>query len=487
MRRKENLLTIKTPDAMRYCWPIILLFVLVSSCKVGERYKGSEVSIPKDFKKDVGLDEMLEEEPVLTDSLPSLGNAGIKWWEQFDDPVLDSLISLSLQYNRNILIAAERIQQARYALKIQKADLLPMFGVQGSAERGNFLFNQIGQTNELFIAGSGLHWELDFWGRIRNLTDAARANLLASEFGLQSLQISLVSDVAATYFNWLQAKEELVIAKSNFALRDSMHQIIEQRFEKGIVPMIDLDQSLILKAIAEGAIPKFERKTVQLENALSFLAGVNPSRIPYSKRLQEQSLELELEGFYPVDLLSNRPDIIAAEYELMAQYGKVGAAKAQRLPTFSLFGTAGIISNNLSDLSVRNPLWNIGGQLAGPLFFWGQFRRMVWIEESRQYQALFAYENTVLNALREIEDVHILISTLKEEIKIAKERKAAALNAQFLSGERYSQGITSYLEFLESQRQAFDAELELVHLQQSLLTAYTTFYRAAGGGPIIRE
>jgi outer membrane protein, multidrug efflux system len=471
---------------MRKLFYLSIIILLLGSCKAGKPYQGANVLVPGQFKTDLTDEELISSDTVNTDSIPKIGNANILWWESFDDPVLNDLIQKSLVFNRNALIATERIMQARYALKIQNANFLPMIGAQASAERGNFLFNQIGQVNELFIAGSGLYWEIDFWGRIRNLSDAARFNLLSSEYGLQSIQISLISDVASTYFNFLQAREEFEIAKRNLALRDSMHQIILLRFEKGIVPQTDVDQSQILKAIAAGSVPRFQRKTVQLENALSFLVGMNPMHIAIGKPLQEQKFSLDLTGFRPSDLLSNRPDIIAAEYSLMAQNSQVSAAKANRLPTLSLNATLGIISDNISDLSLKNPLWNLGGQLAGPIFFWGQLRRQVDIAQSQEYQALFAYENTVLNAFREIEDLKIEISTLKEEIKIAEVRKASALNAQYLSGERYSQGITSYLEFLESQRQAFDAELELVQLQQQLLSAHVRFYRATGGGPAVQ-
>jgi outer membrane protein, multidrug efflux system len=471
---------------MRKLLYITIAVLLLGACKAGKPYQGANVLVPGQFKTGLTDAEMMPSDTVNTDSIPKIGNANILWWESFDDPVLMDLIQKALLYNRNALIATERIMQARYALKIQNANFLPMIGAEASAERGNFLFNQIGQVNELFIAGSGLYWELDFWGRIRNLSDAARFNLLSSEYGLQSIQISLISDVASTYFNLLQAREEYEIAERNLALRDSMHQIIQLRFDKGIVPQTDVDQSQILKAIAAGSVPRFQRKTVQLENSLSFLVGMNPMHIATGKSLTEQKVAIELNGFSPSDLLSNRPDIIAAEYSLMAQNSQVGVAKANRLPTISLNATLGIISNNISDLSLKNPLWNLGGQLAGPLFFWGQLRRQVDIEQSKEYQALFAYENTVLNAFREVEDLKIEISTLMEEINIAKERKASALNAQFLSGERYSQGITSYLEFLESQRQAFDAELELVQLQQQLLSAYARMYRATGGGPVVQ-
>ncbi|MGY6742918.1 MAG: efflux transporter outer membrane subunit [Cecembia sp.] len=465
----------------RALWFIGLLGLL-AACKAGKPYQGVDFNIPIAERPAFGEEAAVEE--INTLDLSKTGNANLIWWEYFNDPLLDTLIKTGLQYNRNVLMAAERIVQARKALKIQNAELLPRLGAQASAERGNFLFNQIGQVNELYIVGSGLNWEIDFWGKLRNLSDAARYRLLSSEFGLQSLQISLVSDVATTYFNWVQALEELEIAKSNLALRDSMHQIIIERFDKGIIQQTDVDQSNILRAIAAGAVPKFHRKSVQLENALSFLIGMSPMRFNKQFSLEQIKPDADIERYQAVDLLMNRPDVIAAEYQLMAQNSKVGAAKARMLPSISLDATLGIISDDFSTLNLQNPLWNIGGQLMGPVFFWGQIRRMVDMEQSKEFQALFNYENVVLNAWREVQDVKVEIRTLEEEIEIARDRKQSALSAQFLSGARYSQGVTSYLEFLESQRQAFDAELELVHLKQSLLSAYARFYKVMGGGPV---
>jgi multidrug efflux system outer membrane protein len=462
----------------------ILLVLLLGACKAGKPYMGVDIPVPTAYNANLEEGQQAGTDSINTLNLEKAGDANLKWWTFFDDPLLDTLIRASLRYNRNVGIAAERLMQNRYALRIQNAEMLPKIGAQVSADRGNFLFNQIGQTNELFIVGAGLNWEIDFWGRLRNLSDAAKYNLLASEHGLKSLQLSLITDVATTYFNWLQALEELEIAERNFALRDSMHQIIVARFEKGIIQQTDVEQSNILKNIAAGSVPKFRRKSVQLENALNFLVGRNPRRLPKSHSLPELRTEMDLNQFSPVDLLKNRPDILEAEFQLMAQHAQLGAAKASRLPAFSLNATLGIITDDFRQWDFSNPLWNIGGQLMGPLFFWGQLQRRVDIELSKEYQQLFAYENTVLNAFREMEDVKVGISTLNQELLAARERKKSALSAQFLSGERYSQGVTSYLEVLESQRQAFDAELTLVQLQQALLSAYIQFYKATGGGPL---
>jgi outer membrane protein, multidrug efflux system len=462
-------------------WLISLAAIMVA-CKAGKPYQGVDLRMPEDHKSVFG--DTAGDKQINTKDVPQNGSADLLWQEYFDDPMLDTLIKTALQYNRNVMIASERILQARMALRIQNAELLPKVAAQASAERGNFLFNQIGQVNELYIVGTGINWEIDFWGKLRNLSDAARYQLLSSELGLQSLQISLISDVAVTYFNWIQALEELSIAQNNLALRDSMHQIIIQRFEKGIIQQTDVDQSSILRAIAAGAVPKFYRKSVQLENTLSFLIGMNPMKFTKATSLENIQMSVDVARFKPVDLLSNRPDIIAAEYQLMAQNAQVGAAQARRLPMVSLNATLGIISDDFSTLNLNNPLWRIGGQLMGPIFFWGQLRRAVDIEQSREFQALFAFENTVLNALREVEDEKVTIRTLQQEIEIATVRRKSALSAQFLSGQRYSQGVTSYLEVLESQRQAFDAELELVQLKQALLSSYARFYKVIGGGPV---
>ncbi|UJP65805.1 TolC family protein [Mongoliitalea daihaiensis] len=462
-------------------WLICFLGLGIASCKIGKPYSGSEILVPESFRADNVSTGDPSSQLINTADLEISESFDLTWWSRFEDPVLDTLIKRSLVYNRNVMIAAERILQSRYALRIQNAELLPKFGVQASGERGNFLFNQIGQVNELFIAGSGLNWEIDFWGRLRNLSDAARFDLLASEYGLKSVQLSLVAEVSSTYFQWLRAKDELEIAQRNYALRDSVHQIIIARFNQGIIQQTDVDQSLILKAIAEGAVPRFERKKMQLENALSFLIGSNPSSISQGKALVFFVSEVDEMMPAPIDLLKNRPDVLSAEYELMKSQSMVGVARAQRLPTISLTGTAGIITDDFGDWSLRNPLWNVGGQIMGPLFFWGQLKRQVDIAYSQNNQAFFAYENTILNAFREVEDAKIEIKTLHQEIAIMRVRKSAALNAQYLSGERYNQGVTSYLEFLESQRQAFDAELELVALKQSLMSAYAKLYKATGG------
>lgn len=446
---------------------------------MGKNYEGTHVAIPQTYQN---TDTAVVLVTVNTDSLNFASIRDVSWWKMFNDPTLDSLILLAIKQNRTALIAAENIMQARFALNIQNAEFLPKFNISASAQRGNYLNNQVGTESNMFLGATSVYWEIDIWGKYRRLSEAARADLMASEYGYRAIMISLISDVATGYFSILQAQSQLEISKRNAASRDSMLQIIQSRYDKGIVPMLDVNQAQIQKNIAEGAVPQYYRRLVQLQNALSVLIGQNPAPFVIHKSLEEQQLQIAIPDILPVQLLAQRPDVLAAEYQLIGRNARVGAAQANRLPNLSVTALLGVAGTDFSNISLSNPLWNIGGQLMGPLFYWNQRKRMVDIAKSERFQALFAYENTVFNALREVEDVLVEISTVQQEIQIATSRRAAALSAQDLSRERYSKGVTSYLEFLEQQRQAFDAELLLEEKRAQLLSAQVRLYKALGGG-----
>ena len=465
----------------------LFLALFAYGCKMGKNYKGTELIMPEAFAQADTATPIVAADTINTDTLDRPLVNDLYWWTIFDDPTLDSLVNEALLNNRNARIAAENILQARYALNIQNANFLPKFDVTAQASRGNFQLNNIGEESNLFLGAGSLYWEIDFWGKLRRLSEASRADLLASEYGYRSLMISLISDVVSTYFSLQRSRSELDISKRNVALRDSMLTIITARFDKGIVPKIDVNQAQIQYTIAAGSVPTYTRRVAQTEHALSVLLGRNPGRIAVGKSLEEQNYDITMPLSTPIDLLEKRPDVLVAEYALIAQNARAGAAQANRLPTISISGLLGVASNDLSQLSISNPLWNLGGQLVGPLFYWGQLKRRADIELSKRTQQLANYENTVFNALREVEDALIEIRTAKEEVAIGEDRVVAALNAQNLSKERYSQGVTSYLEFLESQRQAFDAELLLAGKRSELLTAYIKLYKAIGGGWLSEE
>lgn len=461
----------------------LLIFILIfsfSACKVGKNYKGTDIQTPETFDRTDSAYTALSD-TVNTDTIP-LEVPDIFWGELFNDPVLDSLTRIALAKNKDALIAAENVIQARYILNIQRKNLLPKLDYTAGASRRNVFMNLGGDELTLLNGQANLNWELDIWGKLRRQNEAALADLISTEYGYRAIMISLISEVALVYFDLIKVNEQLEISKKNAFSRDSMLQIIKARFDRGIVPIIDVDQATIQYTIAAGAIPQYVRRKVQLENAISVLLGEYPDSIPIGKSLKELKIEQDIFLDQPRELLAKRPDVIAAENQLIAQNARIGVAKGNRLPTLNAAALIGVNASSLNDFDFGNPIWSVGGQLLGPLFYFGQLKRQVDIERSRREQSLLAYENTMLKAVQEVEDVLIDIRTTEDELKIAKMRNEAALQAQTLSRERYDKGVTSYLEFLEQQRQAFDAELLLAEIRSRQLSNHIRLYKALGGG-----
>lgn len=463
----------------------LILFSIIAlaftGCKVGPGYNGRDFELAKGFSVHDSL--AFATDSVNTDSL-AFAVQDIEWWKFFNDPVLDSLIREGLANNQDLLITAKQIEIAQFQLGIQKAAGLPSFGLNGTGNFGTASLWSIqnGEATTTAFGSANLNWEIDFWGKFRRLNESARAQMMATEFGYRSLALSLIETISQTYFQYLATQSQLEISKRNAASRDSMLLIIEARFREGIVPEIDLNQAQIQYAIAAGTVPAFERRLVQTRNLLNFLVGRAPGAIITTNTLQDEELQVEIPVQFPVNLLARRPDIRAAEQKLVAQNALIGAAQANRLPAISVSALLGVGYLSTGLLSPSDPIWQASGGLLMPLFNWGALKKQVEVEKDRTEQSELAYRQTVLNALKEVEDALIEVSTLQQEIEITKTRAKAALNAEYLSRERYDKGVTSYLEFLESQRQAFDSELSLVDSQSQLLSAYVQLYGALGGG-----
>lgn len=458
-----------------------LLMYTMWSCKSGQNYQGIEVLIPDQYRE---VDSTYQQnfELVKIDTLQVDSLVNIDWFTIFHDPVLDTLIQRAIQNNQDLEIAAENILQAQSALVIQRSQMLPSIGYSGDASRGNFAgFNTI-PTQNIFTGFGTVNWELDFWGKYRRLNEAAKANILASQEGFRATQLSLMSTVATSYFQLLEYKLRLQISNETVTLRDSMELIIEERFEKGVIAEIDLNQAQIQSAIAKGSVPLWKRLIRQTENLLSVLVGELPQSITTNTGLLDQTLEISIPEGLPSQLLARRPDILIAEQELISSNALVGAAKANRLPNISLTGILGVAGNEFNSLGSGGVAWNLGGSIIGPLINWGALQRQVDIEESRTRQAVLNYERTVLEAFREVENTLIAIESLRDELKAREDHVNAAVRAMFLSQERYNQGVTSYLEYLESQRQAFDSQLNYAGTKQDLLSSYAQLYKALGGG-----
>jgi multidrug efflux system outer membrane protein len=374
---------------------------------------------------------------------------------------------------------------------IAKADYWPKFGYQIGASRGNLLQGFLptdGSSPENMFTGFGtLNWELDFWGKFRRATESAKASLVASEYGKRTVQIGLISQIAETYYSLLDFMWRMDISRHTLELRQESLDIIRERYDKGIIPEIDVNQAEIQRAIAAASVPLYQRRVAVTENALNILLGRNPGPVMLGTDLYDQTMPPDIPVGLPSMLVNRRPDILRAEELLHAQNAQIGVAVAQRFPAISLTGLLGVASNDISNLTAGGAAWSVGGSLLGPLFEFGKNKRRVEVERYRTEQALYEYELTVITAFKEVEDALVSISTLKEELQYRLDHVNAALNARNLSKERYDKGVTSFLELLESERQAFEAELSYAQTMQKLFGAYTKLYKALGGGWLSEE
>lgn len=449
--------------------PVLLL--VIHGCMVGPKLEQPEVESPDSYRFS-----------STQDSLEYLA-----WWDLFGDEYLEALIDSALKNNRNAQIAASRIMEAQAVVGYNRADMYPGFGYDGSAgrQKPNAQFDGTDPGN-MFSFGANVFWELDFWGKYRRATQAARAELLASEYGYQTVQISLISGVASLYFQLMDFQARLKISERTWDTRKESLRIIQERYNKGIIPELDLNQAQIQEAIAAGAIPRFSSLVAKTEHALSVLVGNNPGAVEYGN-VDNLIESPEIPAGMPSQLLQRRPDILAAEQLFYAQTARIGVAQAMRFPSISLTGALGAVSTDLSTFSGDNLAWSLGGGIVGPIFNFGKNKRRVEIEKFRAEQSLMAYEETVLMAFREVEDALVDIVNLKLELEAVWRQIDAAVNAAALSTARYDAGQTSYLELLESERQMFNAELTGAEIYREHLSSYVRLYKALGGGWISEE
>ena len=460
------------PGFRKIC-ALTLTPLLLSGCTLGPDFEEPVVETPFEYRTQA---ELVED----TDDL--------QWWELFDDPLLVEMINQALEYNRDVQIAVSRIAQSRAALGFTEADAKPRLDVDAGVNRGDFTGG--GKSDEVVTNAwvvAPLSWEIDFWGKFSRATAAARAELVASEFGLRTVQLTLVSDVVSGYYVLLDFHRRLAISERTLKSRIESLEIIQQRFDKGIISELDVNQAQIQMEIAAAAIPFYERAIARAENSLSILIGQLPAGIEVPDNLGVELQPPEVPVGVPADILERRPDIAQASFLLRAQTQNIGVAEALRWPSISLTGTVGVASTELDSVTIDGGVWSIGGQLFGPLFDFGQGERRVEIEEQVTRQFLLQFENTVLIAFREVEDSLVEISTYREELSAIDRQLKAARNANRLSLERYDKGVSSYLEVLDTERTLFSTDLQQSETQQLYFNAYVNLYKALGGGWVTRE
>ncbi len=444
--------------------------LLLFRCKVGPNYEGQDIKLETQYRFD----------SLQTDSL-----INIPWWDIYKDSTLVGLIDIALEENKDIKVAAARIEESRAALGYTKADLGPAITYQANVGTSNLIFASMEQTSnrDIYFLAPTLSWEIDFWGKIRRSNEAARNELFASEYAHRIVAMNLVSDVASKYFLLLDLKNRLEISKKRAASRTQSRELVQARFDEGTVSEMDLAQAQTQEAITLALIPKFEREVAKCENSLSILLGRNPGSFETPKSLYAQSIDVSLPPGIPANLLTRRPDLMQAEATLAAQTARIGVAQAMRFPSFNILGVLGVASNTPADLFTPEAVvGTIMGQIIGPLFQWGKNQRRVEVERKRTEAAVYNYENTVLNAFREVEDALISLTTYKKEHEARLYQRNSSARAVELANERYLKGVTSFLEVLESEKLALMAELSESETRQLELNSMVLLYKALGGG-----
>ena len=442
----------------------------LGGCRLGPDYEQPEMNLPQMWR---------QEAPQ------GATGADIAWWDLFQDETLRELVTIALNENKDLGIAAARVAEARARYGFTRADQFPTVDLAIDALRFRTSEQVAGEggTSNFFSGRVQAFYEVDLWGKYRRATEAARAELLGSEMARQTVVLSLVSDVATAYVNLLDLDNRLAISHTTLEARRESLRIITARFDKGIVSALDVRQAEIQESIAAAAIPDFERQIVETEDFIRILLGRFPGDVPRGRPFSEAILPVEVPGGLTSDLLIRRPDVQGAEASLVAANARIGVAEAQRFPLIALTASAGAASTDLSDITKGGAgTWSLGASLLQPLFNFGKNKRRVEIERARTEQALLFYEGSVQQAFREVEDALAAVRTSRDLVAALDRQVQAARSALKLSEARYDQGVTSYLEVLIQQTTAFDAELRASDARRTQLTSVIRLYSALGGG-----
>ena len=454
--------------------PIAILLVL-SGCAVGPKYSRPE---NVETKTPTGYTFAM----TSADSITNLD-----WWDVYQDPELQSLIRYALDSNLNLLTAIARVEEAQAILGYNKANMGPAFGVTGAARASEFRKEAADagvalNTNAYSVMGN-VSWEIDIWGKLRHANRAAFAELLATEESRKSIYISLVAQIAELYFNLRGLDERYQITQRTYESRLEYLRIINLRFEKGEVSELDKLQAEQIAADSKAELYILERGIIFVENAINILSGKPYSPILRGLTNAQQQVPLEIPSGLPSELLSRRPDILGAEQALIAQTERIGVAIAMRFPSLSLTGFFGVASPDISKLFTPNAvLGSITGQLAAPVFQFGQNKRRVEAERARAKQFAYQYEQTVIEAFAEVENSLVEIRTYSNEYEARKVQVAATEKSLMLSKALYDNGYTSFLQVLDAERNLFSSEFEKSLALENQLIASVRLYKALGGG-----
>jgi outer membrane protein, multidrug efflux system len=461
---------------MRNCLALLCAALVLSGCTMGPNYRRPTVAVPTTYRS------------AVPDSTPQTETASLgdqKWWDIFQDEQLRALIRTALQQNYDVRIAASRILEAKAQLGITRADQFPTLSAgAGIADvrsaRSKFLPAFETSTGQVNLSAA---WELDFWGKFRRATEAARANLLASEWAREEVVSTLVANVAAAYFQLRALDLQLEISRRTLDSRQESLRLTQILANGGATSLLDVRQAEQLVFTAGAEVPALEQQIEQQENFLSILLGQNPGDISRGQTLTEQQQPPEVPPGLPSALLERRPDIREAEEQLVAANAEIGVARAAYFPDISLSGSGGFQSSALTNLfSGPAGAWSFGASLAQPIFTGGRLRSGVRLAEAQQRTAMLFYQQSIQGAFRSVSDALVAYRKTREFRAQQDLLFQSAEDAARLSHMRYTGGATGYLEVLTNETNAFSAELGLAQARLNELLALVQLYEALGGG-----
>ncbi len=445
--------------------------LLLGACSLAPRHVRPEPPLPARYAEPAASEEVMLQT--------------VRWQNFFVDARLRELITLALDHNRDLAIATARISEVAGLHRIQAANRLPTVNADAGASRGDAGAN-VDPTDRFSLSVGVTSFELDFWGRVRNLDEAAKQRYLATVEARRAFQLSLIGQVASTYLTSRDIAERIRLAEATLASRQAGLRIAERRLEAGVTSALDRQQATALLTQAEADLAGLRLAEARTANALVVLIGHPlPETLPTPLPLLEQVGMLPLAAGLPSDLLETRPDILASESELRAARADIGAARAAFFPTLSLTGLFGFASGALEHLiSDESTTWNLGGAARQPLFAGGRVRANLTVAEAREVMAIASYERTVQNAFREVADALAGRRLLTEQVGAQERNTAAQRRIAELAGIRYREGVVAYLQVLDAERSLFASEQALLQLRRAEAENLVRLYLALGGGDV---